>query len=57
MVPLLFEPTCEPCSRVSASLPSFSTTLTNQIIQPEMGKYISDHVSGAKYVELPGRNL
>jgi class 3 adenylate cyclase/pimeloyl-ACP methyl ester carboxylesterase len=24
---------------------------------PAMGKYIADHISGAKYVELPGRNM
>jgi class 3 adenylate cyclase/pimeloyl-ACP methyl ester carboxylesterase len=29
----------------------------DQIIPPVMGKYIADHISGAKYVELPGRNL
>jgi class 3 adenylate cyclase len=27
------------------------------LIVPAMGKYIADHISGAKYVELPGRNL
>jgi class 3 adenylate cyclase len=27
------------------------------VIVPAMGKYIADHVSGAKYVELPGRNM
>ena len=27
------------------------------LIPPEMGKYIADHISGAKYVELPGRNM
>ena len=27
------------------------------IILPEGGRYIADHVSGAKYVELPGRNM
>jgi class 3 adenylate cyclase/pimeloyl-ACP methyl ester carboxylesterase len=27
------------------------------IIPPELGKYIADHIPGAKYVELPGRNL
>jgi class 3 adenylate cyclase len=27
------------------------------MVVPEWGKYIADHVSGAKYVELPGRNL
>ncbi len=26
------------------------------IIPPAMGKYIADHIPGAKYVELPGRN-
>jgi pimeloyl-ACP methyl ester carboxylesterase len=25
-------------------------------ITPAMGKYVADHISGAKYVELPGRN-
>jgi len=28
----------------------------NAIIPPAKGKYIADHISGAKYVELPGRN-
>jgi class 3 adenylate cyclase/pimeloyl-ACP methyl ester carboxylesterase len=27
------------------------------LITPAMGRYVADHVSGAKYVELPGRNL
>ena len=26
-------------------------------VTPEWGKYIADHTQGAKYVELPGRNL
>jgi hypothetical protein len=26
-------------------------------IVPATGKYVADHISGAKYVELPGRNL
>jgi class 3 adenylate cyclase/pimeloyl-ACP methyl ester carboxylesterase len=26
------------------------------LIPPEFGKYVADHISGAKYVELPGRN-
>jgi class 3 adenylate cyclase len=26
-------------------------------IVPELGKYVADHISGAKYVELPGRNM
>ena len=27
------------------------------LIVPAMGKYVADHISGAKYVELPGRNM
>jgi class 3 adenylate cyclase/pimeloyl-ACP methyl ester carboxylesterase len=27
------------------------------VIPPAMGKYVADHIPGAKYVELPGRNL
>ena len=27
------------------------------VIPPEWGKYLADHISGAKYVGLPGRNL
>jgi pimeloyl-ACP methyl ester carboxylesterase len=26
-------------------------------IPPTQGKYLADHISGAKYVELPGRNM
>jgi class 3 adenylate cyclase len=26
-------------------------------IEPARGKYIADHIAGAKYVELPGRNM
>ncbi|OBJ38801.1 hydrolase, partial [Mycobacterium colombiense] len=29
----------------------------NPLIPPERGRYIADHIEGAKYVELPGRNL
>jgi class 3 adenylate cyclase/pimeloyl-ACP methyl ester carboxylesterase len=29
----------------------------DQFILPASGKYIADHIPGAKYVELPGRNL
>jgi len=29
----------------------------DQFIPPAQGKYIADHIRGAKYVELPGRNL
>jgi len=28
----------------------------DQFNVPAMGKYVADHISGAKYVELPGRN-
>ena len=27
------------------------------LIPPEWGKYVADHIPGAKYVELPGRNV
>jgi class 3 adenylate cyclase len=27
------------------------------ILAPAMGKYVADHISGATYVELPGRNM
>src|SRR5262249_16152004 len=27
------------------------------MILPAWGKYVADHISGAKYVELPGRNI
>ncbi len=27
------------------------------VVPPEWGKYVADHIAGAKYVELPGRNL
>jgi class 3 adenylate cyclase len=30
---------------------------SDPFITPEMGKYVADHISGAKYVELPGRNM
>jgi class 3 adenylate cyclase len=29
----------------------------DQMIPPELGMYVADHISGAKYVELPGRNM
>ena len=57
MLPLLFE------TDVRAVLPSIRVpTLVlhhtdDQFIRPVMGKYIADHISGAKYVELPGRNM
>ncbi len=27
------------------------------VFQPELGRYVADRISGAKYVELPGRNI
>jgi class 3 adenylate cyclase/pimeloyl-ACP methyl ester carboxylesterase len=27
------------------------------MLVPAMGRYVADHISGAKYVELPGRNM
>src|SRR6516165_1909834 len=29
----------------------------DSILVPAMGKYVADHIPGAKYVELPGRNI
>jgi class 3 adenylate cyclase len=57
MLPLLAE------LDVSAVLPTVRVpTLVVQhaddtIIPPEWGKYVADHIPGAKYVELPGRNV
>jgi pimeloyl-ACP methyl ester carboxylesterase len=27
------------------------------IVAPAIGKYVADHIPGAKYIELPGRNV
>ena len=57
MFPLLIE------TDVRAVLPTIRVpTLVvqhsdNWIIPPAVGKYIADHIPGAKYVELPGRNV
>jgi class 3 adenylate cyclase/pimeloyl-ACP methyl ester carboxylesterase len=29
----------------------------DQVVLPAAGRYIADHIAGAKYVELPGRNM
>jgi class 3 adenylate cyclase len=31
--------------------------MNDSFVPPASGKYVADHISGAKYVELPGRNL
>ena len=31
--------------------------IDDPVIPPEWGKYIADHIPGAKYVQLPGRNV
>ena len=57
MMPLLTE------MDVRAVLPTIRVpTLVLQhtddpFIPPAMGKYVADHIPGAKYVELPGRNM
>ncbi len=38
-------------------VPTLVLQHTDSLFQPEWGKYVADHISGAKYVELPGRNL
>ena len=57
MMPLVVE------SDVRALLPAIRVpTLVvhntdDPVIPPAMGRYVADHIPGAKYVELPGRNL
>jgi hypothetical protein len=29
----------------------------DQLIPPVLGKYVADHIAGAKFIELPGRNV
>jgi class 3 adenylate cyclase len=38
-------------------VPTLVLQHTDSMFQPEWGKYVADHISGAKYVELPGRNI
>jgi class 3 adenylate cyclase len=38
-------------------VPTLVLQHTDSIFQPEWGKHVADHISGAKYVELPGRNV
>ncbi len=58
MLPLLSRKlTCEPCFRQSASRHWLLQHTDDHFVHPVMGKYIADHISGAKYVELPGRNM
>jgi class 3 adenylate cyclase len=38
-------------------VPTLVLQHTDSLFQPEGGKYVSDHIPGAKYVELPGRNV
>jgi class 3 adenylate cyclase len=57
MMPLLAEMDVRallPALRV----PTLVLQHTDDLFMPAaMGKYVADHISGAKYVELPGRNL
>jgi pimeloyl-ACP methyl ester carboxylesterase len=38
-------------------VPTLVLQHTDSLFQPEGGKDVADHISGAKYVELPGRNV
>ena len=38
-------------------VPTLVLQHTDSIFEREWGKYVADHISGAKYVELPGRNI
>ena len=37
-------------------VPTLVVQHADSVIPPEKGKYIAEHIPGAKYVELPGRN-
>jgi class 3 adenylate cyclase/pimeloyl-ACP methyl ester carboxylesterase len=42
----------------SVRVPTLVVQYTNDsFISPDDGKYVADHIPGAKYVELPGRNI
>ena len=57
MFPLVIEWTCGHSFRPSACPPLSSSTPTTHSALPAMGKDVADHIPGAKYVELPGRNV
>ena len=38
-------------------VPTLVLQHTDSIFEREWGKYVADHIPGAKYVELPGRNM
>ncbi|WNG95257.1 adenylate/guanylate cyclase domain-containing protein [Mycobacterium sp. ITM-2016-00318] len=40
----------------SIRVPTLVLQHTDSLFRPEWGKYVADHIVGAKYVELPGRN-
>jgi hypothetical protein len=57
MVPLILEMDVRalvPTVRVPTLVVQHSD---DPFITPEMGEYVADHIPGAKYVELPGRNM
>ena len=57
VLPLVRKWTYGRCFRQSECQRSSCTTPTNALIAPATGKYVADHIPGAKYVELPGRNM
>jgi class 3 adenylate cyclase len=38
-------------------VPTLVVQHADNLVGPEQGKYVADHIPGAKYVELPGRNM
>jgi len=57
MMPVVSEleiPTLLPTVRVPTLIVQYAD---DPLVTAEQGKYVADHIPGAKYVELPGRNL
>jgi class 3 adenylate cyclase len=57
MMPLVFEMDVRavlPAVRVATLVAHHADDF---IIPPQAGRYVADHIAGAKYVELPGRNM
>jgi pimeloyl-ACP methyl ester carboxylesterase len=57
VLPLLSEVACERyCRPVRVPILVLQRTDT-AFLGPAQGKYVADQIPGAKYVELPGRNM
>ena len=47
--------TCGACSTRSTSRHSWCTGRRIRCVLPSLGRYVAEHIEGARYVELPGR--